>query len=356
MQTHEHTLDDALEVLKQHAERSDGVAVWPEHSWRAVHSAGVLSWSIAPRYGGAGWDGVKLLQGYEKLASACLTTSFILSQRDAACRRLHDSNNERVQRRILPGLTEGGGFITVGLSQLTTSRQHLKPSLAAKATGEGFVLDGTIPWVTGAMHAQFIVIGAVVDDGRQILAALPNDAKGVKIDPPLHLMALEGSLTAEIRCNNVKLDSSWLLAGPSEKVMGTGRGGTGGLETSCLALGLAGAAIQYLMGEAQNRQELRFSAERFEQVRHALREEMHALAERGYSPEQAAALRARANALVLRSTQSALTASKGSGFLREHPAQRWARQALFFLVWSCPRAAAEATLAYLSPDSGPACS
>ena len=36
------------------------------------------------------------------------------------------------------------------------------------------------------------------------------------------------------------------------------------------------------------------------------------------------------------STQAYLTARKGTGFLRTEPAQRWARQALFFLVWSCP--------------------
>ena len=43
-------------------------------------------------------------------------------------------------------------------------------------------------------------------------------------------------------------------------------------------------------------------------------------------------------------------AAKGAGFVRPHPAQRWARQALFFLVWSCPRPAAEALLEELAPD------
>jgi hypothetical protein len=71
------------------------------------------------------------------------------------------------------------------------------------------------------------------------------------------------------------------------------------------------------------------------------------LAATGGKPEQTAALRANANTLVLRATQSALTAAKGVGFVRPHPAQRWARQALFFLVWSCPRPAAEATIEYL---------
>ena len=39
-----------------------------------------------------------------------------------------------------------------------------------------------------------------------------------------------------------------------------------------------------------------------------------------------------------------LAARKGSGFLRDEPAQRWARQALFFLVWSCPAPVAGATI------------
>jgi hypothetical protein len=65
-------------------------------------------------------------------------------------------------------------------------------------------------------------------------------------------------------------------------------------------------------------------------------------------------LRARANVLALRATQAALTANKGAGFVRPHAAQRRARQALFFLVWSCPRPAAEATLRDLA-DS-PICS
>jgi hypothetical protein len=59
-------------------------------------------------------------------------------------------------------------------------------------------------------------------------------------------------------------------------------------------------------------------------------------------------LRARVNTLVLQATQATLTACKGTGFLRSHPTQRWARQALFFLVWSCPWPVAAATIEYLT--------
>jgi hypothetical protein len=70
----------------------------------------------------------------------------------------------------------------------------------------------------------------------------------------------------------------------------------------------------------------------------------------GTAGTPAPSLRAEAASLVLRSTQAALTASKGSGFVHPHPCQRWARQALFVLVWSCPRPAAEAILECFAPE------
>jgi alkylation response protein AidB-like acyl-CoA dehydrogenase len=337
---------EMLSLLRQNANDADGNLTWPEGSWQAMCDGGAVRWAIPASASGDGWDGVQLLEGYERLAEACLTSCFILSQRDAAVRRLRDSQNRELAGELLPHLASGAAFATVGLSQLTTSRQHVQPALMAHPDGGDFVLDGFMPWVTGAPRADVFVTGAVLDDGRQILAVLPRDRQGVSVGPPVELMALQGSQTAEVRCERVKLERHWLLAGPVEKVMAGGKGGTGGIETSCLALGLSGAAITYLLEESVSRPDLKPTADRLDHARTLLRRELHQAAREGCGSEAAAALRGRANTLVLRATQAALTASKGAGFLRNHPAQRWARQALFFLVWSCPRPAVEATMAY----------
>jgi alkylation response protein AidB-like acyl-CoA dehydrogenase len=179
----------------------------------------------------------------------------------------------------------------------------------------------------------------VLEDGRQILVALPRGLPGVRIDPTLDLMALRGSCTTQVHCRNVCVDRHWLLAGPAERVI-TGEA-TGGLATSCLALGLAAAATGYLGREAQSRPELTSVAERLEGHRHKLWEMLLQQAQGDANPNDANRLRAAANLCVLQTTQAALTASKGTGFVHPHPAQRWARQALFFLVWSCPRPTAE---------------
>src|SRR4029079_11188479 len=90
--------------------------------------------------------------------------------------------------------------------QLTTSRQHVQPSLLVTETTAGaYLLQGEIPWVTGADHAEFIVIGAKDRSNQQYLFALPGKHPGVTIDSPMQLMALAGSRTTRVRLHSVPL-------------------------------------------------------------------------------------------------------------------------------------------------------
>ncbi len=59
-------------------------------------------------------------------------------------------------------------------------------------------------------------------------------------------------------------------------------------------------------------------------------------------------LRSGSNDLVLLATQAALIVAKGAGFVVGHPCERWCREALFFLVWSCPQAVQMNQLCQLS--------
>jgi len=333
-----------LERIAQLANSADRDPVWPGRSWSLLHELGALSWAIPADHGGAGLEATALLGNYETLAAACLTSCFVLSQRDAAVRRIGDLGTTTLCRELLPPLAKGETFATVGISQLTTSQQRGKQLVTAKLYADHLVVNGVIPWVTGASQAQHIVMGATLADGKQILAILPTDTPGVQIGKPLDLMALQGSLTSEVDCDNVRLDRRWLLAGPTEQIMKNARGGTGGLETSCLAIGLAGAAVQLVRHESSFRTELAADAEQLTRLHQEARRQLHILGNAPLNPEAAQELRAACNTLVLQASQTALAVSKGAGFLRDHPAQRWARQALFFLVWSCPKPVVAATV------------
>lgn len=338
---------DVLDQLSGGAEAADRLPDWPQASWDALRSAGITGWAVPLEYGGAGCTPIELINAGESLASACLTTAFILSQREAAIRQLL-KGPARLKERYLPGLAIGSHFLTVGLSQLTTSRQHHGPVLrASPVEGGGFVLDGHVPWVTGADQAVSVVVGATLTDGNQVLIVLPTDRPGITVGAPLPLAALTGSRTGSIQCERVAVEPELVLAGPSEHVLGKVAGG--GLETSAAALGLAAAAVEYLRSEATDRPMLADHAERFGAVLATSRTRLHALAGSPLS-DAALVLRAECTQLALRTTQAALLAAKGVGFVAQHPAQRWARQALFFLVWSCPRPVADGVLKDLLPE------
>lgn len=347
-------LEELCRALAERAAATDGPGAWPAESLRLCAEAGVYRWFMPRNFagaelGGLAWSDADLLRGYLRLSAACLTTTFILTQFTSACRRIVDSGNELVGREWLPRLLDGSCFATVGISHLTTSRRHLaKPALSAEETAEDFVLDGFSPWVTGAISAQAIVIGATLADGRQILALLPTDSPDVVVPAPLELVGLSGSCTGPVRCERVRLARELVLAGPMENVMQGSTGArTGGLQTSALAIGHATAPIAFMAKEAERRRELLKPLAGLRSEQEALQADLLALAD-GHEVCTNESLRARANSLALRAAQSALTTAKGTGYVVGHPAGRWCREALFFLVWSCPQPVTTANLCELA--------
>jgi alkylation response protein AidB-like acyl-CoA dehydrogenase len=340
--------EDGLDSLVETLARLDGPAddsgLWPDALWAALDSAGANRWALPEAHGGPADDRPTLLRKYARVAEGSLTAAFILSQHDAGLRRLVAAIDRPVALRWVQAVAEGRAFPTVGISQLTTSKRHAAQAVVAEEVRPGhFRVDGLIPWVTAAERANVVVAGATTRDGRQILFALPTDRAGVSLKPAFSLAALQASRTAEVSCEGVEIDSEDLLAGPLPDVISSpSASGTGGLETSALALGQSLAALKAL--EATKREDLLEPVVALREAWETLREGLMACAAGQPTAPSSATIRGMANNLVLRTTQAYLTARKGSGFLREEPAQRWARQALFFLVWSCPSPVAQAAI------------
>src|SRR5215212_3902343 len=347
-------LAELCATLAERAVEMDRSGKWPAEQLRLCGEYGVYEWFIGPAWGGQGWNEEQLVRGYLALSAACVTTSFVLTQRTGACRRIEGCANETLKQRLIPGLANGKLFATVGISHLTTSRRHLgKPVLTAEATAGGFRLNGMSPWVTGGAAADVITIAAtLVENGeateRQLLMAVPTDTAGLSIPEPLPLIGLTASSTGPVLLDNAEVLNEWLITGPAQNVMSSGLGGvTGSYETSTLACGLAQAAIDFLATEAAKRPDLLEPMTALRAEYDGLVSDLLEIAS-GKSSCTKESIRQRANSLVLRATQAALAAAKGTGYVVGHPAGRWCREAMFFLVWSCPQPVSAAHLCELA--------
>ncbi len=76
---------------------------WPAEQIRLLADAGVLAWGLPAEFGGHLATDVQVMAAYERLAAACLTTTFVLTQRNAACQRIAASANFEMKSGALAG-------------------------------------------------------------------------------------------------------------------------------------------------------------------------------------------------------------------------------------------------------------
>src|SRR5688500_8258033 len=165
-----------LEAVRSAAEDTDVAGRWPADQLRCCAGAGLLQPFAPAELGGSPRPASEVLRMLSQLASLCLTTAFTLTQPAGVISRLAACDNDDLRRTVVPDLLAGRSYGAVGIAQLTTSRRHVtRPILSARETDAGYVLDGQIPWVTGGAYADWIVAGAPLDDGRQVLALVPTD-------------------------------------------------------------------------------------------------------------------------------------------------------------------------------------
>ena len=314
---------------------------WPEQQLREMPDA--LRWTMPRDFGGDDLDPLELHLRYEQLARRSLPLALILTQRDSAVGIIAGSANRATRDRLLAEIRDGT-FVTVGIAQLTTSRQGGAPALTATCIANDYRLDGLIPWSSGAAKARHVIAGAAAEGG-QILFALPTGHAGVTIEPPMPLVSMRSTWTSEISCNGVMLHGDLVLAGPVANVLSTRRKSVP-LPQAFLALGHARGVLDLIAQHDSERG--RALHERFTTQLDALHAEVVAACAPDTNPADVPRLRGECNDLVLRITHAAVALYKGNALLLTHPAQRLAREALFLLDWSCPDPVIDCTVDLLS--------
>ena len=323
--------------------------------FRTLGDRNLLALRLPESKGGMGWNEQTTSQFQILIASYSGALAFLATQHQSALRMIERSNNEALKTQRLPDLIRGTIGVGVGFSQL---RRTGRPLMTAKPIEAGYLLSGTVPWVTGFGCFEGFICGALLPTNEILMGWVPlrptNDPPRYRISKPMALTAMASTQTVEVTLNDWPMDMTHVVAvHEADWLRQKDLGNT--LHHGFYALGSAKGALR-LLEEYQNKfalgPEIREAIAALNQHYQRCESRMFELLPRRRScPEKCLAAKAEVIHLAGRCAQAAIAMVGGRANRLDHPAQRIYREVLAFTVFGQTPQSQEATLSALSSFS-----
>lgn len=246
----------------------------------------------------------------ERLASGCLTTTFVWAQHLGTVTAVADAGQDLREQWLAP-MCRGEVRAGVAFSAL---RRPGPPALVASPVDGGWMLDGSAPWVSG--WGRIDVIRVAARSGDHIVWTLldAEDVPSLRV-VPLHLAALNATGTVTLHFEGHRVSSSRVirLQGFAEWQQ---RDREGLRLNGSHALGVATRCVQ-LLEEPNSMNAIAAARDRLDTA----------------SVDTLPEARAGAAALAMGLAERLVIVGGGRSLLISNHAQRLAREALFLLVF-----------------------
>jgi alkylation response protein AidB-like acyl-CoA dehydrogenase len=322
--------DDVLFPAAQDVDRSDRI---PDRHLEVLAEAGLFGLVGPTSHGGLDLDAHTARRVMASVGSGCGATFFVWVQHHGVVRALRSSSNEALVERHLAEFCAGRSLAGTAFAH---ARRRGRPAIAATRIAGGWRLDGHAPWATSWGRAAWFSVAAESPDGELVWALLPGDpARGVTATP-LALPVFGATATVSLVFDGYTVADDHVIAiEPADAWRRADRGHASLGQPAVLGVaerarrlladdtddpdGLAGATADALTAELQQRWAVD------DDLVDALARGVDVVAEA--SDHRAACLE-----LARRTTTALLAAVGGRGMELSHPAQRLAREAVFYVI------------------------
>jgi alkylation response protein AidB-like acyl-CoA dehydrogenase len=215
--------------------------------------------------------------------------------------------------------------------------------LSARPDGDGWILDGSAPWVTSWGTAEVLAVAAPVLDGsdsadspdgpnRLLWCLVPaSEGRGLRVEQRFDLMVFQASATVSVTFDRFRVGPGQVISvadlaawSASDRLLAA--------RPSPLCLAVGDRALSLLV---EHRPEVAARLRPWWDDVSARSEAACVAVDEGSDradPAAVAAMRAESVLAVQRMTTALLSVVSGRGVERSEPAQRLAREALFYVV------------------------
>jgi alkylation response protein AidB-like acyl-CoA dehydrogenase len=318
---------------------------FPREVFRLLGEAGLMGLPFGEDVGGGGQPYEVYLQVVEELAARWASVALGLSVHTLSCFPIDRFGTQAQRRDLLPAMVGGQLLGAYCLSEAHAGSDAAALRASARADGDGWLAAGEKAWVTHGGQADFYsTFLRTPDDGERGISCfhLTPDLPGLSAAPPEQKMGLTGSTTAAIRLDDVPVARDRLV-GERGRGMGIALAAldSGRLGVSAVAVGLAQSALDLAVGYAMEREAFGRPIAQHQGVSFLLADMAAAVesaratylvaarrkdAGKPYS-RQASIAKLVSTDAAMKVTTDAVQVLGGAGYTRDHPAERYMREA-----------------------------
>jgi alkylation response protein AidB-like acyl-CoA dehydrogenase len=326
----------------------EGDTELPREVWNRAAEIGLTSFMLPERVGGGGMaDSLTSCMVQEELSHGCAGIGNLITSNGFFAQPILALGTDEQQRRWLGPLTaERPPLTALAVTEPEAGSDVASIRTTARRDGEGYVLSGQKSWISNGGVADYCVVFATVAPGsgyRGVTAfVLERGDAGLSAGPPMRKMGQRAIVSSELFLDEVRV--------PADRRLGhEGDGFRGLMETfdrsrvtlGASATGLARAALEYATAYARERVQFgkpiaEHQAVAFRLADMALRVDASRLlvwraarlldaGERATAEAAMAKLHASESAMWC--TWAAVQTLGGWGYSREHPVEKWMRDA-----------------------------
>lgn len=197
----------ALDWLSANHAWSSGARSQAKDHWRAFAALGWLGLPFPEELGGFGGGPVEAGVLMEAMGRHLVTEPYLPSLLVAG-QLLLSAGSALQLERVLPGMMSGELRVAFAHGERAMALPWDAPSLAARRTATGWLLDGTKTVVEGAASASRLLVSAVCEAGFQRLFLVDVESPGVVRHG---YRCLHGAQAADIRLQAVAVHGDALL-------------------------------------------------------------------------------------------------------------------------------------------------
>ena len=209
------------QTVRPRAAEIDRDEQYPWDIVKALTEAGFVGMTIPQQYGGQGRSFLDAVLVIEEMAKSCTVTSRIVVETNMGAISTVMAYGTEEQKRLAAALVLAGDKPAICITEPDAGSDTMAMTTRADKRGNGYVINGTKHWITGAGVSRLHLIFARVFDERGDeqgiggFLAVSDEAKGLRVSRREPTMGLRGMPEGELVFEDLEVPAAMAVVPPS---------------------------------------------------------------------------------------------------------------------------------------------